>query len=193
MATTPGGIVVPAGSDPFDPRGDMVDLANSMRSRLVYPVANATARDALLAALDWTPTANEPLKVDRADTGRIERNDGTAWKPLVPMLSSAKYRGDAPNWGATTIPAGATLREQMNPFSGVTTAGGLLTVLYETPYTGGIVFAQVIPVSGAVSTPQNGRTAVQLNRVVAACFGPNTALAANVAVDVFYRVVGWDA
>lgn len=87
-ATTAGGVRVPAGGDPFDPQGDMVELANSMRSRLIYPVANTTARAALLAALDWTPSTAEPLRVSRADAPpglevETTTDGGTTWRTTV--------------------------------------------------------------------------------------------------------------
>jgi hypothetical protein len=86
MSSTPTGIVVPAGSDPFDPQGDMVDLANSLRSRIIVPVTNKTARAALAAAIGWVPTVGEPLRVSRADApdgARLEyTEDGTTWRTL---------------------------------------------------------------------------------------------------------------
>ncbi|WP_282946938.1 hypothetical protein [Cellulomonas endometrii] len=83
MATTASGILVPAGSDPFDPAGDMVDLANSLRGRIAVPVPNATARDALLTAIDWTPTTSDPLVVRRGDTRIVEVYTGVTagWQP----------------------------------------------------------------------------------------------------------------
>jgi hypothetical protein len=105
-ATTATGINVPAGGDPFDPHGDMVDLANSLRSRAIYPVANATARNALLTAIDWTPTANEPLKVDRADTGAIERTTGSGWY-RVSERALAVLKSGRPAETGKTLAAGA--------------------------------------------------------------------------------------
>jgi hypothetical protein len=100
MVTTPGGLIVPAGTDPFDPQGDMVDLANSMRSRLIYPTANATARDSLLAAITWTPSASEPLKVHRGDTGLIECNTaGSTWSTIGGTAQAWTAPAYASNWG----------------------------------------------------------------------------------------------
>jgi hypothetical protein len=87
MATTPTGVTVPAGADPFDPQGDMVDLANSLRSRIVVPVPNVTARTALVEAIDWTPSTAEPLRVCRADAPAGRRDEitynGTDWIPVA--------------------------------------------------------------------------------------------------------------
>lgn len=52
MATDAVGTTVPAGSDEFDPQGDMVDMAASMWGMLVIPVANTTARSTVGASLD---------------------------------------------------------------------------------------------------------------------------------------------
>ena len=75
MATNVLGLDVPAGSDPFDPAGDMSDLALSQAGRIVVPVANQAARNALHAALvsaGKTPSGTTPLLVRRADTGCVE-------------------------------------------------------------------------------------------------------------------------
>ena len=87
MATTTTGTTVPAGGDAFDPQGSIVALANSLRSRIVVPVANVTARTALLSAIDWAPSAAEPLRVSRADAGSGRMlevtTDGSAWTTLA--------------------------------------------------------------------------------------------------------------
>ncbi|MFD6094584.1 hypothetical protein ACFWGN_20930 [Oerskovia sp. NPDC060338] len=74
MATTPTGLTVPAGTDVFDPDGDMRTLAGSLDGRIIVPVANAADRDALAALVSPTPT--EPLTVRRTDTGVTETNTG---------------------------------------------------------------------------------------------------------------------
>jgi hypothetical protein len=87
MATTTEGLTVPTGGDAFDPQGDMVTLANGFQSRIVVPVANTTERASLLAAISWTPSAEEPLRVSRgdADPGReLEyTTDSTNWVALM--------------------------------------------------------------------------------------------------------------
>lgn len=93
MAVTATGIEVPAGSDPFDPAGDMVDLANSLRSRIVVPVANATERSALIAAIDWTPSSAEPLRVWRANAAvgwqeEITTDNGVTWLSVRAVADS---------------------------------------------------------------------------------------------------------
>ena len=99
MATTPTGLDVPAVTDAFDPDGDIRGLAGSLDGRIIVPVPNITARNALAAAL--TPTPAAPLYVDRADApagASLERTiDGTTWtifpssSPWVP-LSGAGWR-----------------------------------------------------------------------------------------------------
>lgn len=118
MATNELGVTIPAGGDVFDPQGDMVSLANSLKSRVVVPVANTTERDALAAAISWTPTAEEPLRVSRgdADPGReLEyTTDGTNWFALMVAraetvqnvtVATGAYSADAAIGTATTIAA----------------------------------------------------------------------------------------
>ena len=112
MATTPTGVTVPAGTDVFDPDGDMRDLATSLEGRIIVPVPNTAARDALAAAL--APSATEPLYVHRHDApagGRLEVTiDGLTWRsiwsapPGEARAGGAMQRSD----GSTTINAGAT-------------------------------------------------------------------------------------
>lgn len=100
MQTT-AGLTVPAGSDAFDPQGDMVNLANSLRSQIVVPVVNLAARAALVAAIGWTPTAGEPLRVCRADARVGQRDEitynGTDWE-TVQTTSPATDLNLAPQW-----------------------------------------------------------------------------------------------
>ncbi len=114
MATDSLGITVPAGGDAFDPQGDMVALANSMRSRVIVPVANTTARTALVAAIAWTPSASEPLRVSRADAaaGRqdeITRDGGATWLVVAEATPWANYTpaiagtGGSPSIGSGSI------------------------------------------------------------------------------------------
>lgn len=81
MALNNLGLTVPAATDPFDPQGDMVKLADSLAGNVVVPVANVTERDALVATL--APSVNNPLYVHRADapaSARLEYTDnGTTW------------------------------------------------------------------------------------------------------------------
>lgn len=106
MATTPTGLAVPAGTDPFDPDGDMRDLAASLEGRLVVPVPNVTARAALAAAVSPTPT--EPLYVHRQDApvgGRTEiTEDGTNWRTLWTPDPTAQGLAGAANWDAGAEP-----------------------------------------------------------------------------------------
>lgn len=93
MAQNAYGVEVPAGSDPFDPQGDMVEMANSFRSRIIVPVANATERSELLAAIDWTPSAAEPLRVWRANApagaqDEITTDNGVTWLSVQAVSDS---------------------------------------------------------------------------------------------------------
>jgi hypothetical protein len=104
MATTPTGLDVPAGIDPFDPDGDIRDLAASLEGRIFVPVPNITARDALAAAL--SPTPAEPLYVDRADApagAKLERTtDGVTWSAPTFTRVSHQKAGDPP--GGVDVP-----------------------------------------------------------------------------------------
>ncbi|MEV7962419.1 hypothetical protein [Oerskovia paurometabola] len=81
MATTPTGVEVPAGTDIFDPDGDLRALGASLEGRIIVPVANATARNAVASLVSPSPT--EPLYVHRGDAppGRqLEvTTNGTTW------------------------------------------------------------------------------------------------------------------
>lgn len=137
MATNELGMTVPAGGDPFDPQGDMVTMADSLRSKVVVPVANTTERDALTAAISWTPTAEEPLRVSRgdADPGReLEYTiDGTTWSAL--MVARAETVEDV------TITTGA-----YSATAGVGTATLIAAADYDR-----VVEVEVILNSGGVS------------------------------------------
>lgn len=104
MATTASGLIVPAGSDPFDPQGDMVDLANSFRSRIRVPVANQTARDLLLSQIDWSPTGGQPLRVTRGDTAAHEHHDGIDWRTTWLPDATATFTVNG-NWVVSGVPA----------------------------------------------------------------------------------------
>lgn len=95
MASSEGGVTVPAGTDPFDPQGDMVALANSLKSRIVVPVANTTERTALAAAISWSPSSEEPLRVNRADAAVGLRDeisyDGTSWTAVARLRTPVRH------------------------------------------------------------------------------------------------------
>lgn len=104
MATSELGMTVPAGTDAFDPQGDMVAMANSFKSRVVVPVANTTARAALVAAISWAPSASEPLHVWRADATTGQQHEittnGTTWRVLVDLAQVA-WQSYTPSIAAT--------------------------------------------------------------------------------------------
>jgi len=104
MATNDVGIEVPSTTDAFDPDGDMRDMATSLIPRVVIPVANDTARDALTPSAGWL--------VNRLDTGNLERYDGTAWaafgsayRPAVTLITSFTS-----GYGANTFGFAASAR-----------------------------------------------------------------------------------
>ncbi len=118
MANNTLGIAVPTASSPFDPQGDMVALANSLRSKVIVPVANTTERDDLLGTIDWSPSQEEPLHVTRgdADPGREHEyttngSDWLAWQPVRGELvqdvtvSTGAYTADSAIATASAITA----------------------------------------------------------------------------------------
>lgn len=94
MAKNALGIEVPAATGAFDPQGDMVNLAASIKGRLIIPVPNAAARTALLAAVGSSP--DEPLIVRQDDTGFYWEHTGTAWKVFAGGHDSASISPSAP-------------------------------------------------------------------------------------------------
>ena len=93
MATNDAGIEVPSTTDTFDPDGDMRDMGTSLIVRIVIPVANETARDALTPSAGWL--------VNRLDTGKLERYDGTDWQVMSADADHARS-------GTATFTTGAS-------------------------------------------------------------------------------------
>lgn len=89
MASTPLGIAYPIGSDEFAPHIDMKGIADSLEGRIIVPVANTTARAALVAAV--TPSVTEPLYVERQDAPAGQQveytTDGTNWITLAGQMN----------------------------------------------------------------------------------------------------------
>ena len=129
MAADAFGIEIPADSDAFDPSGDMRDMGASLHSRIVVPVVNTTARDAL------TVTAGQ--LVNRLDTGDLERWDGAAWRLItsqdrgpITVASSWTPAGDRPlEWIQTgdtvTLFGSMSYNAGDLPSSGVVTPNGI--------------------------------------------------------------------
>src|SRR5690625_1004136 len=92
MAETPSKIHYPTNADDFDPAGDMEQLARTVTH--IVPVANATERNAIADA--FNPTPDRPLYVDRADTGTLERNNGSGWevRAPAPAIAGRRYGND---------------------------------------------------------------------------------------------------
>src|SRR5690625_123320 len=127
MAQTATKIEYPTGQDPFQPHRDIKQLAESA-SGVIVPVANRAEGDAIADALN--PTRNNPLYVDRADTGQMERNDGQGWQLIglgqeetyTPQLTATETN---PNLGSTGKAAGLWVRVgRMVNVWGVFEAGG---------------------------------------------------------------------
>lgn len=79
MATDARGHTVPAGTDAFDPQGD-IDTALTTVNDIV-PVANSTGRASALAAVGATTT--DPLLVSRTDTRVVEGSWGSGFYALT--------------------------------------------------------------------------------------------------------------
>ncbi len=81
MATDAAKHTIPAGTDGMR-RQNLLDLSLSIND--IIPVANATERDSVYAALvaAGRVPASAPVRVDRLDTGLLERNTGTGWGPV---------------------------------------------------------------------------------------------------------------
>mgnify|MGYP007112216705 CR=1 FL=1 len=109
MATNDLGVAFPTGADEFAPHLDIEGLADSMAGRIVVPVPNVTARDALAAAV--SPSPSEPLYVHRADAPAGARTEvtenGTSWR----TVGASSWIGELPT---TTITPGNTANVTFN-------------------------------------------------------------------------------
>lgn len=74
----------PVGTDPAPTRPELLKIIRGYAQ--IVPVANTTARNALVSTLSsrgFTPSATNPLLVWRADIGAVEQTtDGTTWRAL---------------------------------------------------------------------------------------------------------------
>lgn len=159
MATNDLGVTVPAGTDVFDPQGDMVDLANSLRSRVIIPVANTTARAALVAAIDWTPSAAEPLRVSRADAvagyrDEITYDGGTTW---LTAGSTVGWTTFSPSWAGVSAGTGGVNTGQVLVQNGL--ASVLTSLNFGTGGTVGGVATLTLPVATSAPAGSNLGTA----------------------------------
>lgn len=135
MATNAIGVEVPAGTDVFDPQGDMVDLADSLEGRVILPVANSAARDALAAAL--SPSATEPLIV-RYSSGLIQSTtDGTTWVNHSQAATSSTLTTTA-NWTGN-------LDYATSPGMTVTVTGQIVRVGLASSVTATVVASGGVP------------------------------------------------
>lgn len=116
MATTAAGVIVPAGTDEFNPQGDMSTMGASLAGRIIVPVANTTAQAAYISALTAAgtpPSASNPVYTHRADAGlgrELEVTiDGTTYRRVGSSSSWATYTpvltgtGTSPTLGAGSI------------------------------------------------------------------------------------------
>lgn len=121
MATTPTGLTVPAGTDVFDPDGDMRDLAGSFEGRIIVPVANTTERGTVAAAV--SPSPSEPLFTYRADARQgfeLEvTTNGATWTAVNRVMRDPTLQ-EFVQGGTLVI---------------TTAANGTFTLSYPTPFT----------------------------------------------------------
>lgn len=81
--TTPEGVRVPSGDDPYDLTTDLRKMAETTIA--VIPVVNATARATLLAnlaAAGRPASPTRPVYVHQGDTGTTWKNDGSGWRAV---------------------------------------------------------------------------------------------------------------
>ncbi len=107
MAQNALGVEVPAGTDAFDPQGDMVQLADSLSGRVIVPVTNAAARQALLASEG--SSEDDPLLVAQQDDGAYMQHDGTRWTRFASVDMDVPFALDPP-WNARPGTAPAVTR-----------------------------------------------------------------------------------
>lgn len=148
MARNPLDVEVPAGTDAFDPQGDMVELGDSLKGHVVIPAPNQAARLALLTSVG--SSADDPLIVRQGDTGVYWEHDGTAWRALFGGGTAPRVL--ARNGDGAAMPAGTVPFIQAWPVQDNRSAAGIITVTYPTPFTvRPLVFAK--SVSGATADP----------------------------------------
>ncbi|MGB2557724.1 hypothetical protein [Cellulosimicrobium cellulans] len=173
MATNDLGLIYPTGSDEFAPHLDMESLADSFAGRLIVPVPNIAARDALAAAM--SPSTTEPLIVRRADAAvavAVEiTTNGTDWTPLAAQQSALVTTfgtGWTPTAGTEHQPRVTRLGNRVFITGAVTrstgSTGDILTVpaAFQPPSTGtrfiGAVFAS--NATAGMLALSNGRVSV---------------------------------
>jgi len=188
MATNANGVAQPAGSDGFDPQGDMVLTVGSLHGRISILAANATARAALTSTCGWAPTATEPLVVLQTDTHDIWLYNGTAWfRP-----GRAVFGGSERAYVGTNPPAGTEIITQSFRFTGTTVgAGGQLTVTLPTAFANGLCGFIVGPTSGA-ATASGYAPGFLLSSGSALCLAAGgSAVGAGTSVGVSAIAWGW--
>lgn len=111
MATTASGIIIP-GDDPTTTPVTPLEavfnnLGKSLNGRIIVPVPNAAAAAQLLvdlAAEGYTPSAADPVYIDRSDTGTLERNAGNGWQVVY---GAERERRGTTTFAANTIASGS--------------------------------------------------------------------------------------
>lgn len=137
MAQNAIGVEVPAGSDAFDPQGDMVELGDSLAGMVVVPVANTTARAALVSSLGWSPSSSRPVYVHRGD---------------APAGRELEYTTNGSDWSAV---AGSDSGWQ--PLATFGTVGGSASSTFRSRRIGGRVHVKgtLQPNSGTIPLGQS--------------------------------------
>ena len=164
MATDAAKHTVPAGTDGMR-RQNLLDLSLSIHD--IVPVANATERDSVFAALvaAGRVPASAPVIVDRLDTGQLERRAGSTWVPIgtTRQLAAAALPSDSGAVGTTemavltanVVSVNGKVRITVSGrllFSDVTTQGRALVRVRDGSATG-TVLTSGAKVPDAIGTP----------------------------------------
>jgi len=149
MASTETGVHYPLGPDEFAPHIDDQEQAESLNGRIIVPVPNATARNALAASL--APSASEPLFVKRADSAGFEyTSDGSKWHALGGIESFG-----SPTAGSGTAISGSALYQTASlPTAAYDRLVIAWAALYGTPAAGAVWDGALSIAAGTVDDAQ---------------------------------------
>lgn len=162
MATTTSGAIVPAVLDPFDPQGDMVDLAGSINH--VIRVPNAGVATSVATTLAASPSAPVLLWQADAPAGarlRMYTGPGT-FEVLVSDTSQVAITPDFTNDGyGYGVPAGTSALPGLAVNVVAAPAGSLVRTVVSLPSVdigaaAGVVLLLKRSVAGAAATVVDG-------------------------------------